>query len=284
MSGYQFLHLETYGFVKSNCPSRTSNKKQRRAPERKWTIQEVIDEAMRVEGACDHVKDPEIPEEAVSVIPLKDLMSELKQRREASTDPLGRKIRKDALCLLAGISSYPVPYAELKMEEQFEELGRFFRETITFLEKKFGNALVNVTIHLDEEFPHCHFYCIPEAGKGTFNMLYLHPGITARENAASAKKGGSKEDRQRRDEAYLQAMRQFQDDYYYDVGMFFGMGRIGPKRERLSRDEWLTRQRENDRYAVEARRLKQSVEEAEQRSRAAEERLKALEATLKLED
>lgn len=284
MSGYQFLHLESYGFVKSKSPSRASYKKQRHAEERKWTVQEVIDEAMRVEGACNHVKEPVQPEELVSVIPLKNLVTELEQRRDASTDPIGRKIRKDALCLLAGISSFPVRCAELETEEQWEEVGNFFRETITFLEKKFGKALVNVSIHLDEDFPHCHFYCIPEAGKGTFNMMFLHPGITARENAAPAKKGGSKEDRQRRDKAYLKAMQKFQEEYYYDVGIFFGMGRFGPKRERLSRDEWLTRQRENDRAAVEARRLKQRAEEAELRSRAAEERLKALETTLKLED
>lgn len=112
MPGYQFIHLEAYGFSASNRSQRPSSKSPDRKKEAKLTIQEVLDEAMRVKGACPHIASPEVPTELFSKIPLEGIVAELEWRRDHSTDPRKRKIRKDARCLLAGVSRNYVATAQ----------------------------------------------------------------------------------------------------------------------------------------------------------------------------
>ena len=198
----------------------------------------------------------------LAVIPLSKLETEVQRRKDASVDSIDRKVRIDALCLLAGVTSYPIKVADLKTTEDKMQAFEFFETAIEFLKKKFGEWLVNVTVHMDEEFPHCHFYCLPEAGRGTFNMIGIHPGITAKEMTGPAKKGGSYEQRKLRDLAYTKAMRRFQDDFHENVASRFGMARIGPKRRRLTRPEWQANQKENELMAERVRNLEAELDEA----------------------
>jgi len=272
MPGFQFIHIEAYGLAHSKRPPRPAKNNQRPAKQ-KLTIQEVIDEAKRTPGACPHISAPEPPIELLSVIPLDKLTDEVERRKKLSLDVSERKIREDALLLLAGVSSFPKPWAEITTDAQRDEVNKFFEAVIEFAKEQFGEALVNVTVHTDEKFPHCHFYAIPEPGLGCFNMMYLHPGITARENTVPARKGGSREDRKMRDLAYQKAMREFQDDYHDEVAILFGMDRIGPGRKRLSRDEWQARQHANDLLAEDTRLWKARLEQAEERVKELESML-----------
>ncbi|NOL74620.1 mobilization protein, partial [Klebsiella pneumoniae] len=69
----------------------------------------------------------------------------------------GHATRKDALCLLAGIVSAPKDIAP-------EAWEAFQRDSVGWLQGKYGKALRTVIAHHDESHPHLHFYVIPEAG------------------------------------------------------------------------------------------------------------------------
>src|SRR5690554_1459900 len=99
MSGYQFIHIETYARV----PSRTKKKQSARS---------VAAEAERKPYACPHVAFPKpfkqmygcTPSEAVAIA---------EARAAVAKDSLGRKFRSDGQMILGGIVSYPVPMASL---------------------------------------------------------------------------------------------------------------------------------------------------------------------------
>ena len=57
MSGYQFIHIETYAKV--------STKKGKPA------MQSIVNEAMRVDGFCPHVYQPQTPQVLLGLDPLK---------------------------------------------------------------------------------------------------------------------------------------------------------------------------------------------------------------------
>ena len=141
--------------------------------------------------------------------------------------------------MIGGVASFPLPIAAMQ-EKDWADFEEFLINTERFLKRKFGKAFVNMAVHLDERHPHIHFYCIPESGEGLFTLIGLHPGITAKERAGKAVKGGSKELTKKRNEAYVEAMRKFQDDFFREVSSHSGMQRLGPKRSRMSRGEWQT--------------------------------------------
>ena len=90
-----------------------------------------------------------------------------------------------------------------------------------FLEQEYGEQLHTVVLHLDESHPHFHFYVVPEG----YDM-----GLTCRAERA-AKENNKKSD-------FVQALKAYQDDYYTNVGIYCGMSRFGPKRQRMTRQEW----------------------------------------------
>ena len=257
MSGYQFLHIETYGTVVSEAKLKAKARKKTQT-DTPLSVQQVIDEALRRPGNCDHVAKPQRPIEHFSTIPLGQLAAEVMRRKEASTDLIGRAVRKDALCMIGGVASFPVPIAAMQ-EKDWVDFEDFLNYTERFLKRRFGKALVNMTTHVDEKHPHVHFYCIPESGEGLFTLIGLHPGVTAKERVGKAVKGGSKELTKKRNKAYVEAMRKFQDDFYRDVASHSGMQRFGPKRSRMSRAEWQTIQ-----HQVKVEGLKSLADENEQ--------------------
>ena len=112
MSGYQFLHIETYGTVVSEAKLKAKARKKKQV-DTPLTVQQVIDEALRRPGNCDHVANPQKPIEHFSTIPLGKLAAEIMRRKEASTDLIGRAVRKDALCMIGGVASFPLPIAAM---------------------------------------------------------------------------------------------------------------------------------------------------------------------------
>lgn len=137
----------------------------------------------------------------------------------------GRKLRIDAPVLLAGVISYP------REGEDWQE----FKETaLEWLKGEYGDNLVSVVEHQDEKHPHLHFYAVPKPGQA-FNDL--HQGRAA---SAEAKRKGEPKAAQLR--AHNKAMRAWQDRVYTGVCRKFGMARLGPKRQRLTRSEYMSRQ------------------------------------------
>lgn len=127
MSGYQFIHVETYANV--------SGKKD------KSSIQSVVNESMRVEGFCPHVLEPQVPEILFGLNPL-ELPEITKHLTEHAKDKLGRKLRKDSPLLLAGVISLN--------GDSDVDFSEFLRLSMQFLSSKYGSTLKSAVLHLDE--------------------------------------------------------------------------------------------------------------------------------------
>ncbi|ENM0968473.1 hypothetical protein AB6R08_003697 [Vibrio parahaemolyticus] len=208
MSCYQFIHIETYTRISKGGE--------------KPSMESVANEAMRVEGYCPHVENPQCPEILFGIDP-RDVTKVAVERAERARDKLGRRIRKDSPLMLAGVASIG--------SESSVDLKDFIELSIKFLRKKYGNNLMSVVLHLDEPpHPHIHFYCVPTNRNGEFKMSEIHDGIRARSQCSGGRK--------KKENAYKEAMRAFQDEYYTCVSAALGMVRIGPKVQRLSRKSW----------------------------------------------
>ena len=211
---YQFIHTESYA---RSAPKTAKTSNSGKAGK---NINYVIAEASREAGAHPHIDAPEAPTLLYGQ-PLTNIEPMAEQWAESVTDAVGRKIRKDGLCLLAGVISAP---SDIKNWDKFKN------ESVSYLQKKYGNCLKTVIEHTDESHPHLHFYVIPEHGK-KFETVHEGRAASAQVKAAGGLKG-------EQNKAYKAAMREFQDEFYNAVGMQNGMTRIGPARRRLTREEW----------------------------------------------
>jgi len=88
-----------------------------------------------------------------------------------------------------------------------------------------------VIAHHDESHPHLHFYVVPEPGQRFETIHQGKAAAAAAKQQPGTKKGGE-------NQAYKQAMREFQDEFFDAVGIENGMTRIGPGKRRLTREEW----------------------------------------------
>ncbi len=229
MSTPQFIHLEVYA-RKAGARKAGNN-----------SIFTILDEAARTPSACPHISHPKPPKLLFG--------KDLTEVRRASIlwasqarDAKGRRLRIDGLCLLAGVVSLS--------KDRSSDWQEFRDATIRWLRKYFGPHLVCVIEHLDEANPHLHFYCIPAAGE-RFNAI--HPGRRAMASAASQGKVKGLQNR-----AYKEAMRRFQDEFSEDVALGFGITRVGPRRRRMTRAEYMQEQAMARVYAAAREALKQA--------------------------
>lgn len=250
MSGPQYIHVEGYARKATNGKTTTSSG--------------VIGEAIRQDGYCDHVGNPTPPKfyhgtkEGLML-----LDEEIQKAADAAKDAQGRKMRSDQTTLLAGVASYPKPTKGLTAEDK-EEMEKWIKETNSFLYKEFRGNFKAALLHLDEEYPHLHFYVADI--KDPMKTKDLHPARAT--GAGKSKKDG------------ITALKGFQDRYNEQVGQKFGMTRVGPKRERLSRPDWLEKKRQAEELAkkikevtvLEARAEKSIAEAETQKSLAIVER------------
>lgn len=221
---YQFIHIEVYPeSVSAKAVNRRTTKNNKgnlnSGTKSLLNVRQVIAEAKREVGAHPHVLSPKKP---IKIFGLD--LDEVEQLALTSkldqTDSKGRKLRNDTPILLAGVTSYPLDEYE-QYPDKFEE---WLSDTLEWLKKEYGNNLKNVTLHLDENNPHIHFYAVSPNGRAK----HLHAGYQA-ESLANTK------DSKEKSLAYKEGMRQFQDCYYLEVGAKHGMLRDGPKRRRTSR-------------------------------------------------
>ena len=206
--GYQFLHVEAYA------------RKAGKGKAGGHSIRSIIAEATREPGACPHVASPAppVPLFGCSLLEVEALATAWGNE---SRDAMGRGIRKDGLCLLAGVVSAP----DDMTAEGWESLKA---DTIEWLNR--DGCLLSVIEHTDEAHRHIHFYKIPAPGA---RFETIHPGRAASE--AARKTGATKGEQNR---AYKRAMSHLQSDFFDEVGMFSGLTRLGPKKRRLTRSGW----------------------------------------------
>lgn len=231
--GYQFVHIQGH-------PQARSGKAKSGGGAR--PISEILAEVTRQPGNCGHVSDPLEP---ILVFGFDApglehrITSDLAKVKQAQ----GRAVRKDQRVLMSMVASHPTPMASLTSEQGQEAVGAWTASTIQWAREwaaARGGELVSVMAHADEEYPHLHLYFLPSVQMG-LKADRMHPGRAAQAAAVAAAEaqGMDKKTALREgDRAYRAAMRAFQDDYYTKVGVEHGLTRIGPGRERLSREQW----------------------------------------------
>jgi hypothetical protein len=210
--GFQFLHVESY--------ARQAGKGKAGG----HTVASVMAEATRQPDACPHVENP-APPVLLFGCPLAEVEAEATNWAANSVDAIGRKLRKDGLCLLGGVISAPD-------DMDAKDWAAMKLDAIAWLNR--DGRLVSVAEHTDEAHRHIHFYKVPAPGQ---RFETLHPGRAA---ALAAKADGALKGDQNR--AYKEAMRGLQDDFFEQVGARHGLTRLGPAKRRLTRSEWKAEQ------------------------------------------
>lgn len=253
---YQFLHIDT-----------VSRETPKKAKAKRWPLRDIIAEASRAPQASTHIALTRTPT-LLDGIALSDLEPLVNARAEDARDGVGRKLRKDAPILIAGVASYPVALDDMT-ENDHQRYGRWEKDTVRWLKERHRHRLVSVVRHDDERFPHIHFFVLPDLGNdGRLDIRAVHPGIEARERC---REGGG--DRSAQSRAYCEAMREVQDDYQREVGFRHGLLRTGPKRRRLTRSAYQELKRQTKERTNMIDRVENDILESENR------RLSSVEAT-----
>jgi len=206
--GYQFLHVE--GYARSAGKGKTGG----------HNLSTIVGEAERQKGACPHVESPLPPVILFGEMPTQAVV-DAQTWAEQAVDGRGHKIRKDGLCLLAGVIS---------AAEDMQGWPEYKNATTDFLRGFYGDRLKSVIEHVDEKERHLHFYAVPHPGE---RFETLHPGRAA---AAQIKAAGGLKGEQNK--AYKEAMRGWQTLFWEQVSSRFGLNKLGPRRRRLTRAEW----------------------------------------------
>ena len=206
----------------------------------------VIDELARVPGSCAHVQEPSPPIQLAG-IPYEGISAELAARLAVACETTKRGVKKPIRItqriLLAGVASYPLPMADMRVSP--DERRRYsewrMRAVAFFLDHAAKHdALCSIVAHHDEKFPHIHAACIPK--DAAILARELHPGYAAREaeTQKSLRQGMPKREAAAAGwRAYAPAMRAFQDSYHEQVGRPSGHARLLTGRARLPRNEYL---------------------------------------------
>lgn len=230
MSGCQFAHYEKYNLEEAA---------------------NILLEALREEGYCPHVEHPEQPtviegdlqelgEYLKNTVPnVKRPYKAIKNGKEVSGE---RKLRKDANVLMCVIASFPRVGAK-RGDPDFDE---WMDQTIKHFKKKHGDQVKAVIAHFDESHPHLHIYVVPN----NFEMsnVCVHDAAVKKVDAECKDRTDltKKQVSAMKLAAGSQALRDWQDDYYRDVGYMSGHARLGPRRRRLTRQQWVDDQVAND--------------------------------------
>ena len=275
MAGYQFFHVEAYAREEST-KQRTQTKKNSDGTfsskevqkEKRGNVRWVIAEAKREQDSCYHIDSPQPP--VVLLGNLDQVEAEATKWAEESTDAQGRKLRKDAHCLLAGVISLP--------REQEENWEQFKAKSLDWLKEKYGDNLRCVIAHeKDEAHPHLHFYAVAKVGQ---SFDEIHEGKRAQKEL---KKKNPQASKQEQNIAFAEAMRATQDDFSNRVGQRFGLARLGPGRRRLTRAQWQAEQAQAEalkntlakKNAYKKHYKKQAIAEAQQAIEQAKEQARA---------
>lgn len=250
---YQFVHLEAF--------SRKGDGKGR-------STSFVFNEARRDPEASLHVSNPSPP-----VVVYGSTIDKVERLHDAAADaatttPKGgkpRRIQKTQHTLMTVVASHPLMMEEVRADPEKErEAEGWEKRTVAWLRSQYGDKLVSVIRHEDESYYHLHAYILPD--DPAMRAAALHPGQVAKAAVMAAGPVDGEDTKalnKRGDQAYKQAMRQWQDSYHETVAIPSGLTRLGPQRRRLTRAEWQAEQ-------TQAKALKTTIERAREVKRKGE--------------
>lgn len=252
MPELSFVHCQTY----SRKPNRAGQ-----------CVAQVIGEGLRSGQYHAHVTDPKPPvvlfgDPATFQQVHDDHVAQRKTRVAKNGKDIERAIRRDRHTLFTIVASFPVPTATV--EASSREQARFknwAHLTLEWVQRYYGSQLKTAFAHVDEEYPHLHFWLLPDYHDGDASHLHFGKRIK-RATVAGLKAQGvpPREAVAAGNAALKRTMRSWQDSYHEDVGIRLGMHRYGPRRRRLSRAQWAAeksmvahrRRLEEDRERLEA--------------------------------
>lgn len=212
---YQFVHVNAYAQKVS-----TKTKERKEGDDKPRSVQDIVNEALRVEGYYSPLITNPKPPIHLYGTPVEQMPEIVADWAKQTKDPKGRKTRADAKGLLAGVFSVK----EGTPPEVWEQVKA---DGIAWAKLKYGERLKCVIEHIDEEHPHCHFFVVPLPGE---EFESVHEGIAAKKAALSEGLPTKQANVE-----YRNAMKGFCDGYYEEVGAPNGMLRLGPGRRRLPR-------------------------------------------------
>jgi hypothetical protein len=274
----QFLRIETYAL---------------RPAGGRWSVAQVLNEAYRIAGDCPHVAAPDarVLEGPASPGPILAACEEVAGR---ARDARGRRARGSTPILLSAVASYPDALSGAD-EEARGRMALWRDRVVQTWREWWGRQMVAVVEHWDEARYHLHGLVVAPLRAGRVAMAEIFPAVAARQTARET--GQSK---RLQDRAYKTGLRALQDAFHAAVSAHVGHARLGPQRQRLTRQEWRARRAEEERLAARARCLdereramremdayaalaaaegaRRRAEDAEERARRAEERAAAAEA------
>jgi hypothetical protein len=233
---YQLLHFEVYS-------RKGAHKKNSSA--RKSSMNDIRAEMIRAPHACSHVAAPQPPRVLLGMTP-DEAFALAEERAATAVDKRGYKLRCDAPVVLVGVVSWPELLVDINNDpEKLKRYQQWRDATFSWLERQWGDDLKCAVEHLDEDRPHIHFVVVPKLPTDRrLRVSSIHPGHRGAEQAAQA--GGKGRDQKK---AYQAAMVHLQDDYYERVSVKFGLLRIGPRLQRLTRAEWKEKKRQAEALA-----------------------------------
>jgi len=230
MAGPQFAHIQTWS-MKANAVGQS--------------IAQIIGEATRDPGFSTHVDAPK-PPRLILGDPLTfaaDHAAHVAARstrvKMADGSERVRAIRSDRHTMASIVMSYPVPLAAIQTDADRQKLARWEQRNLDWLRDTYGDQLKVVMAHDDEAQPHLHAWLLPDDPGA--DATALHPGKVSKKLAeAEAKVAGlpAREAVKIGNRALKAAMTEWQNVYHEAVGAPEGLTRSGPKRRRLTREQW----------------------------------------------
>lgn len=236
-----WIRVETFGLHSPTRGGQTT----------RWNARQVIYEAAREPGHCPHVPEPREPD-VLHGVPPRDVLDYADHLHAEARDPLGRRARRDAQVLMSVVASCPVEDTDPRAQD-------WERRTLDWMRARWGRCLESVVRHLDEGRRHLHGLILPPLVAGRIAMAAVHPGVAARDAVRAA--GGKGRDAHA---AFKRGLREIADDLWTHAGAPLGFARVGGRRQRLSRSEWMSRK-------AEAARLADAWARVERRERAVEQ-------------
>jgi len=238
MAKIAFARYETY--ARKGAHKRWS--KERRA-----SLFDIHKELMRTPGGHEHINDPKPPVILYGAHP--DTVIE--QAVALASQALAIQINSPVL--LAGVMTWPVPREEVEKDEDERRKYLAWREdAVAWSGRLWGDQLQCVVEHVDEPYLHLHFWVLPSLRPD--RRLCISDVDFGRRAAKAVKDAGGSGREQKA--ASSQAMSEFQNNYWRDVGSKHGLARLGPKRLRFTRQEWNDRKAENQKLADSWRKLR----------------------------
>jgi hypothetical protein len=232
---FQFIHMEAYS-LRANQQGGKNAKFNKEVKAR--TVSEVLGEVLRKEGFCNHIQEPEAP--GVLYGDLNNIEADCKtyHQKHKNIDKNGKAkaLRSDANVLIAGVVSLE------GIKENYDDWDQYKTDVVEYLKEKYEDNLAAVVEHTDEENPHLHFYLVPKIGQ---KLDELHDGKNA---VLELKKKEPKALKGKQNKAYIEAMRVFQDDFYNKVSKKYGLAKIGPARDRVSRKIYFEQKKSAEEY------------------------------------